>query len=139
MIQYFQITRKWKNSPHSMHHFYIIHFHQIKKLLPRISFRVKTTDTDNQYDLYSRTCADVSSMIEIFDLTVLYAPVAGIRSLCIINTIVSAEGLIMFVLDIYNDFQNTIPLNPAEIVYISLPHIYLERLKKSKTSISFNK
>ena len=29
-----------------------------KILGPRMYFRVKTTDIDNQYDLYSRTCAD---------------------------------------------------------------------------------
>ena len=29
-----------------------------KILRPRISFRVKKTDIDNQYDIYSRTCAD---------------------------------------------------------------------------------
>ena len=36
----------------------------IKILRPRISFRVKTTNIDNQYDIYSRTCAYGSSMIE---------------------------------------------------------------------------
>ena len=44
---------------------------------PRISFGVKTTDIDNQYDIYSRKCAYGSSMIEGFDFTVSYAPVAG--------------------------------------------------------------
>ena len=61
---------------------------------PRISFRVKTTDIDNQYDLYSRTCSDGSSMLERVDLTVLYAPVAGICSICIITSISSVEVLI---------------------------------------------
>ena len=52
-----------------------------KILCPRIYFRVKTTYIYNQYDLYSRTFADVSSMIEGVDFTVSYAPVAGIRSI----------------------------------------------------------
>ena len=57
MIQYFQITRKWK-----------IHRIQCtittifttppKKLHPRISFRVKKTDIDNKYDLSSRKCVE---------------------------------------------------------------------------------
>ena len=52
-------------------------------------------------------------MIEWVDFTVSYAPVSGIRSLCIIIKIKSAEVLIIFVLDISNDFQNTILTNPT--------------------------
>ena len=84
-----------------------------KILIPIISFRVKTTDIDNQYDLYSRTCADVSSMLEGVDFTLSYAHVASIRSLRSIMSIASAEGLIIFVLEISNAFQNTILTNPA--------------------------
>ena len=65
-----------------------------KILRTRISFMIKTTDIDNQYDLYSRTCSDGSSMLERVDLTVLYAPVAGICSICIITSISSVEVLI---------------------------------------------
>ena len=35
-----------------------------KILRPRIYFRVKTNDIDNQYDLYSRTCSYESYMLE---------------------------------------------------------------------------
>ena len=42
----------------------------IKIILPRISFRVNTKNIENKYDLYSRTCAYGSFMIEIFDSTV---------------------------------------------------------------------
>ena len=52
-----------------------------KILISRIYFRVKTTDIDNQYDLYSRTCEDGSSMLDGVDFTESYAPVADIRSL----------------------------------------------------------
>ena len=41
-----------------------------KILQPRIYFRVKTADTDNQYNLYSRTCAYGSSLFK--ELTLLY-------------------------------------------------------------------
>ena len=84
-----------------------------KMLRPRIYFKLKRTDIDNQYDLYSRTWAYESSMIEGAGFTVSYALVAGIRSLCIIIAIASAEVLIIFVLDISNDFHNTILPRPA--------------------------
>ena len=51
-------------------------------------------------------------MIEGFDFTVSYEPVAGIHSLRIIKIISSAEGLILFVLDIFNAFRNNILSNP---------------------------
>ena len=55
---------------------------------------------------------------------------AGIRSLHTIKAIASAEGLIIFVLDISNSFQNTILPNPAERVYLSLLYLYLDWYKR---------
>ena len=52
-------------------------------------------------------------MIEGVDFTVSYSHVSVIRSLCIIIEISFTEGLIIFVLDVSNAFQNTILLNPA--------------------------
>ena len=69
-------------------------------------------------------------MLEIFDFTVSYVPVVGILPHCIIVSIASAEGLINFVLDIYNSFQNNILPNTTETVYLSLPHIYMEWYKR---------
>ena len=106
-----------------------------KKILrPRISFRAKTTEIDKQYELYSRTCADGSSMIEGVDFTVSYAPVVDLHSLRIIILIDSTEVLFIFVLGISNAFQNTILPNPAEIFYLSLPYLYLDwyKIKWSK-------
>ena len=59
---------------------------------------------------------------------------AGTLPLCIIIAIDSAEGLIIFVLDISNDFQNTILPNPSEIVYLILAYLYLDwyKIKWSK-------
>ena len=51
-------------------------------------------------------------MLEGVDCTVSYSPVAGVHSLWISTEIASTEGLIIFVLDIFNDFQNTILPNP---------------------------
>ena len=100
-----------------------------KILRPRIYFRVKTTEIENQHDSYSRTCENWSSIIEGVDSTVSYKLLAGIRSLHIIIEIASAEGIIIFVLDISNAFRNTILPNPAEIVYLILPHLYLDWYK----------
>ena len=100
-----------------------------KILRPRIYFKVKIVGIENQYDIYSRTCADVSSVLEVVDFTFSYSPVSGINSIHIIITIASAEGLIVFILGISNAFQNTILPNPAEIFYISFPHLYLEWFK----------
>ena len=66
-----------------------------KILSPIISFIVKTKDIDNQYDLYSITCAYGSSMLEGVNLSVSYAPLASIKQPQIIIAIVSAEGLII--------------------------------------------
>ena len=46
-----------------------------KILHPRISFRVNNTEIDNQYDIYSMTCANILSMIDNVDFTVSCAPV----------------------------------------------------------------
>ena len=89
----------------------------------------RVADIDNQYDLYSRRCADGSSMLEIVDFTISYASVAIIKSLRIIILIASAELLIMFILDIYNAFQNNILPYSKERDYHSLPRFYLEWLK----------
>ena len=104
-------------------------------LRPIIYFRVKTTDIGNQYDLYSRTCADGSSILEGVEFTVSYAPVAGILSLHIITAIAFAEGLVIFVLDISNNFHNTILPNPAETFYLSLPYIYMDLYKIKRPKI----
>ena len=65
---------------------------------------MKTTDIDNQYDSYSQTRADGSSMVEYVNFTVSYTSVSGILSLYIIINITYAEGLIIFIMDISNSF-----------------------------------
>ena len=100
-----------------------------KILCLRIYFRVNTTDIENKYELYSRTCTYGSSIIEVVDSAVSYTPVSVIHSLRIIIAIEYTEGLIIIVLDISNPFQITILTNPEEIIYISLPRLYLEWLK----------
>ena len=79
-------------------------------------------------------------MIEGVDFTMSYAPVAVISSLRIIVEIYSVEGIILFVLDISNDFHNTISPKSAERVNLSLPYLYLDLYKRKwpKTSISLN-
>ena len=74
-------------------------------------------------------------MLEGVEFTVSYAPVDGICSLRIIISIYSTEGLIIFVLEKNNAFQNTILPNPAEIVYLSLPYLYLYWYKRKWKNI----
>ena len=66
-----------------------------KILRPSISFRVEITDIDIQYELYTTTCAYVSSLLEVVDLTNLNARASGIIYLRIIIIITSAEVLIL--------------------------------------------
>ena len=127
-LVWFNISKSWKNS--KIHH---IQSPFLRSSLPpytkilgqRIYVRVKTSDIENQYDKFSITCADESSILEGVYFTVSYAPLDGISSLHIIIEISSSEVLIIFVLDVSNDFQNTILPNPEEIIYLSLPHLYL--------------
>ena len=65
-------------------------------------------------------------MLERVGFTVSYAPVAGIRSLRIIIAIESTEGLILFVLDISNNFQNTFePTLQKEYISVYLIYIWI--------------
>ena len=61
-----------------------------KILRPMICLRVKTTEIDNDCNIYSRTSACGLLMIEVLDFTFSYAPVAGNKSLRIITKIASA-------------------------------------------------
>ena len=117
-----------------MHHLNVLYYHQKKILCPRISFRVKKIYIDDKYELYSRTCAYGSSIIEGVDFTVSYTQVTGIISLHIIIGIASEEGLIIFTLYIYNALQNTILLNTKEIFYLSFTYPYLEWFKMKFTN-----
>ena len=68
-------------------------------------------------------------MLGLVDFIVSYAQISCMRSLCIIIAIAYAEGLIIFVLDIFNSLQNSILTNPEERAYLSLPHLYLKWFK----------
>ena len=57
-------------------------------------------------------------MIEGVDFTVSYAPMDVTLSLRISIALSSVEGVIIFVLDMYNAFQNTIVPKPTERVYL---------------------
>ena len=136
VIPYFQMMIKWKKFTTFSTQFLCYSLSLDKKILhQRISFRVRTTDIDNKYDIYSRTCADGSSIIEGADFIVSYAPVSGVISLCIIISIASKERLIISILDIYNAFQNNILPNPEERVYLSLPSDILLTGRLVSTSI----
>ena len=118
--------RKWQHPQHSVHHFTLLITTKHKDIHNQNFLRLKTTYIDNQYGVYSRACTDGSYMLEGDDFTVSYATVSGICSLRIFISIESVEGLITFVLDISNVFQNTILHYPEEIIYPSLLYLYLD-------------
>ena len=64
------------------------------------------------------TSWDVTRIEGVY-FNVSYAPVSGIFLCSIIITITSAEGLIIFVLDISNALKNNILPNTEERVYLS--------------------
>ena len=72
-------------------------------------------------------------MLEGFDFTVSYVPVAGIQSLFIIISVSYSEVLIIFVLEISNAIKNNISPNPEEIFSGS------EQKKIGQKSISIKK
>ena len=105
--------RKWKHPQHPVHPFTFLNNTKHKDTQTQNIFRVKTNNIENQYDIYSITCADRLSIIEGVYFTVSYAPVAGTRSFRITTEIEYSEGLIIFVLYISNSFQNIISPKPS--------------------------
>ena len=63
-----------------------------KIICTRVSFKVKTTDIDNKYDIYSIKFEDGSPMLEGVDLSVSYPPVYVVVSFHIIIAIASTEN-----------------------------------------------
>ena len=92
--------RNWKNLLLSLLYSKVLYCRQILKMRIRISFRIKTIGIENQYDSYWRTCADGSSILEVVYFTVLYTPVASIKSLIIVIIIAYVEEMI-FLYGIY--------------------------------------
>ena len=104
-----------------------------KILCPMISFIVKTTWSDNQYSLTSRTCTDGSYILEGVEFKVSYAPVSSMKYLQTIISISSTDGMIFLILDISNVFQNNILTNLEGKAYPILPHLCLEWFKRKWT------
>jgi len=94
-----------------------------------VSHRVKDLGNDT-YDLYSRHCANGSTMVKGLDFKESYAAIAVIDSCRIILAIASRYGLIIFVIDIKNAFQTTL-LSPHERIYLHLPPYYLKWFKET--------
>ena len=89
-----------------------------------VSHRVKDLGNDT-YDLYSRHCANRSTMVKGLDYKESYAAIAVIDSCRIVIAIASRYGLIIFITDIKNAFQTTL-LHPSERIYLHLPPYYLQ-------------
>jgi hypothetical protein len=90
-----------------------------------ITFHVKYGNTANIYDLYSRTCADGSSMRVGVDFHNSYSPVGSIDSIRLIVALAASQGLQLFALDISNAFKNISFLIPSSAsILLSHPFIW---------------
>jgi hypothetical protein len=98
-------------------------------LPPRVTFKVKTTDINNTYELYCRTCANGANMKENIDFTNSYSSVGSIESIHLLPSLVASNHWTLNVLDVSNAFQTSIIFDPNERTYLSLPPFYLEWFK----------
>jgi len=89
-----------------------------------VNHRAKDIGHDT-YDLYSRHCANRSTMIKGLDTKESYAAIAVIDSCRIVIAIASRYGLVIYIIDIKNAFQTTL-LNPDERIYLHLLPYYLQ-------------
>ena len=94
-----------------------------------VSHRVKDLGND-AYDLYSRHCANGSTMIKGLDYKESYAAIAVIDSCRIVIAIASRYGLVIYIIDIKNAFQTTL-LHPNERIYLHLPPYYLRWFRET--------
>jgi len=94
-----------------------------------VNHRVKDLGHDT-YDLYSRHCANGSTMIKGLDYTESYAAIAVIDSCRIVIAIASRYGLVIYIIDIKNAFQTTL-LHPNERIYLHLPPFYLQWFRET--------
>jgi len=95
-------------------------------LCPRVACKVKETSIPNQFDLYTRTCANGSTQREHIAFSDSYSLAASIDSLCLLLNLAASECLLISIMDISNAFQNTIIFDASDQVYLSLPPLYLE-------------
>ena len=105
-------------------------------LYPYVTFRLKITEITNNYELHHRTCGDKLKMIEGVYFSISYATVYIINLIRFIISIETSEGMITIMLDIYNDFNNTIIKNPQEFILINFSYIYLKWFKRKYTRLS---
>lgn len=101
----------------------------VKPVKSRVSFRVKHTDVANIYELYSRTCANGSRMVEGVDFSISYAPCASVQSIYLQMAIAADLNLTTLVLDISNAFQSAVIFTEEERTYMTLPAFYHEWFK----------
>ena len=97
---------------------------------PVLSFKVKSTDVTNVFELYTRTCADGSQKADnsqMFSLN--FATVIDTASLRFLVAIASSYYMKGYVLDISNAFQNKWKTNPMARYYLRLPVKYLDWFK----------
>ena len=113
----------------------------LRKLLPPeaiilrsvSTFKVKSTEVPDIWDLYFRVCADGSKMIQGIHFLFSHCAVSGNSSLLIMLAICAKCMLTLSVHDIGNAFQGTPREETKETppIYITMPPYYMQWFKKS--------
>ena len=99
-----------------------------KILNSRITFKVKNTDVDNMYDLYSRHCANGSIQVKGVDYFTSYAAIATADSIRISSAFGASGKMLVYAIDIGNCFQTNLQ-EVHQRVYLKAPPLYIEWLK----------
>ena len=113
----------------------------LRKLLPPeaiiqrsvSTFKVKTTEVADIWDLYFRVCADGSKMVQGIHFMFSHCSVSGNSSLLILLAISAKCRLVLTIHDIGNAFQGTPREESKESppIYITMPPYYMQWFKKS--------
>ena len=88
MIQYSQMTRKWKNTPHSVRHLYALHYHFTQKyFIQEYILGSRQQILTINMNSIQENVAYGSCILEAVYFTISYVLVTDTRYLCIITDI----------------------------------------------------
>ena len=93
-----------------------------------MTFKVKNTDVDNTYDLYTRHCANGSIQVKGIDYFSSYAAIATADSIRICIAFGASKMMLVFALDIGNAYQTNLQ-KLSQRVYVKCPPLYAEWFK----------
>jgi hypothetical protein len=99
-------------------------------ILPiRLTYNVKSTETDSLWDLQIRTCANCARMVKGVHFEHSFPPVATTDNIQFMLCLGASQVKYAYILDILNTFQNTIEFNQIKRTYNTLPPFFVEYLR----------